>query len=110
MLRSSDARKESMPGVRSAYPALVFLAVERNRKRSQFLAPKITVEALFQSRRVVREFLSTLRETERSAKTGGRPFRREHIALYFAERGRRLGNLSIRVKNRIVRIFPALLQ
>src|SRR5438445_4328224 len=67
-------------------------------------------EPLLQIRSLFFKYLSTIRITERSCQQGSREPGGANIGLYLTQSNGRLGETSIRMKNRIAGIFPSLLR
>src|SRR5438309_781004 len=67
-------------------------------------------EPVQQIRSFLFEDLSTIRITERSCQQGSREPGGANIGLYLTQSNGRLGETSIRMKNRIAGIFPSLLR
>ena len=106
----SDSGEETLARVRSAHPARLLVAVQRQSVGRQFLAPERVFEAISQpvgaggiQRRLVRP-------RERRCQRRARPPRRVRVALNLRHRDRPLGQRAIRVKDGVVGIFPALVQ
>src|SRR6202048_3714933 len=103
-----NAGKQHLAGIGAAHPALLFVAVERERIHSDVRAPEARVEA---SREIVGLSVEPMRLV-RHAETFGATRRKalgvESVALHLHKRDRPLGEPAVGMKDGIRRILPAL--
>src|ERR1700730_2758167 len=98
-----------MTRIRCADPAWMLVSIERQGKGPKILAPKSRLEFLLQRFRLAAQpgFEIILAQAMREFR--GMRLVPEHIALHFAKRDRPFGQRAIGVKDRIIRILPALI-
>src|ERR1700730_19450582 len=98
-----------MSRIRCPDPARTLISVERQGISSKILAPKSRLEFLLQRLRLAAQpgFEIILAPAMREFR--GMCLGPEHIALHFAKRDRPFGQRAIGVKDRIIRILPALI-
>ena len=98
-----------MTGVGGGHLALTLVTIQCQCVGTDFFTPEDRIKTLLQC---VGGLLKLIRQLG-LAKQHGQARRPQlgviHIALHFAERNRRIGELSVTMKDGIVRIFPTLL-
>ena len=87
----------------------MFVAVERQRIGVEIRAPERRLEAFGEPHRLGIEVIGREIETEPARTTRGHLFGGIDIALHFDQRDGALGEPAIGVKDRVMRIFPALI-
>ena len=98
-----------MSGVRGPHAAEPLVAVERDAVAPQLLVPERLLEPLAQPLGLGSKLAGAPVVAERGGEVGGGVARGEDVALDLAQRDRALGERSIGVEDRVVRVLPALL-
>ena len=103
------AAEQELPGVRRAHPARLFGAVERERIGAEIVTPERFLKTFGELPRLDLQLFSHLALAEPRRATRRQPPGGIHIALHFGERDMTLGQTAVGVKDRVVRILPALI-
>src|ERR1700737_1833555 len=103
------AAEQELPGVRCAHPARLFGAVERERIGAEFVTPERFFKTLGEPLRLGPKLVRPVAHPEARRATRRQLFAGKYIALHFSECDVTLGQASVGVKDRVVRILPALI-
>src|SRR5262249_60039541 len=109
-LLARDPRKERMACVRARDRAGSLIAVERDRIGAELLAPECRFEALAQRLRLGGKPCRRIRSAERATDLGHLALGRIDIRLHLRERDRAGGEAAVGVRDRVLRVFPALVR
>src|SRR5215475_1938650 len=109
MIGCCDSAVQRMSRIGRAHTALLFLSVERDRVRTDFVAPERFVEALSKFLGGCVEFGGELRLVQHLRKRCRAALGGIHIRLHFTEGDRCVSEATIGVKHGVLRILPTLL-
>src|SRR5436190_3626251 len=97
-----------MAGIRGPHPTRPLRAVEGERVRGQVLAPEFAFKLFPQCPRLLLQDRRTIGVIKCRSDSRGPTLGGVNVALHFAQRDGSLGELSVSVKDGVVRVLPAL--